>query len=251
MTRAIWQGVVLAAVTSAGVAWGQTAPPPAASQVVTLQSKGGLPEQCRVLKTWTTAKGQDAYLLQSLDCDETLTVVHTGGAGGGQVGVQIYRWANSIMPPPGSPVPPPDDGAALRQASHVTTAPEPLMAPLPITVPEAPAPIEAGPMAIPCAPRACEKDRSHCGYVHRYEKPPSLTFRPGGCLPVCAPDHCPNYGYHETRWRPWPGVTEAVPTMNPETASSRSELPHAPEGLLPAVTPSPGATSATGPAPGR
>jgi hypothetical protein len=228
MTRAIWQGVVLAAVASAGVAWGQTAPPPAASQVVTLQSKGGLPEQCRVLKIWTTAKGQNAYLLHSLDCDETLTVVRTGSAGDGQASVQIYRWANSIMPPPGSPVPPPDDGAALRQTSHVTAAPEPRMAPLPTTLPAEPVPVEAGPVTVTCAPGACDKEKAHCGYVHRYEKPPSLTFRPGGCLPVCAPDHCPDYGYHETHWRPWPGVGEAAPAMSPETASPRPDPPHAP-----------------------
>ena len=102
MIRAIWKVALLAVVTSAGVALGQTAPHATraarpADKIVTLQEKGGLPEKCRVLKTWTTDAGHKASLLQTLDSDEMVTVVQTTAArpGSRQVGASIYRWATA------------------------------------------------------------------------------------------------------------------------------------------------------------
>ena len=49
------------------------------------------------------------------------------------------------------------------------------------------------------------------------ESPATLLFKSGNCLPVCAPEHSPNYGYYQTQWRPWSGMYEAVqPGMMPE-----------------------------------
>ncbi len=235
MMRAIWKGALLAVVASAGVAWGQPVLLPGAGaqpreRTVTLQQKDGLPEPCRVLKTWTTPEGRTAYLLQSLDTGEMLTVVQKGSAKGGaaQVGATIYRWSNGIVPPKGSPSPPPDGG--IRQAAYTTEAPPPLrpivlprvatvsvMAdvssapPAPVAV--AAVPVEAAVPAVSCASGGCDKAR--WSFVHRFEKPPSIAFLPGNSLPVCAPEHAPNYGFYRTQWRPWPVGDEmpVVPVM--------------------------------------
>jgi hypothetical protein len=68
-----------------------------------------------------------------------------------------------------------------------------------------------------CAAGNCENGQGHCSYVHHYEQPPKLYFVPGGCLPVCTPDHCPTYGYYPTQWQRWPGA-EAAPVMRFEAA---------------------------------
>src|SRR4051794_13655248 len=98
MMCANWKAALLAAVGSAGVAWGQSA-----GHTVTVRQKNGLPEPCSVLKAWKTSDGRSAYLLQSLDTEELLTAVQSRGAkgGGSQVGVGIYRWGNATEPPEG------------------------------------------------------------------------------------------------------------------------------------------------------
>jgi hypothetical protein len=216
MMRTCWKGALLAVVASAGVAWGQPVLRPGgelppAERTVTIQQKDGLPEPCRLLKTWTTTDGRSAHVLQSLDTDEMLTVVEKGGAKGSaaQVGVRIYRWGNATLPPEGSPAPPADGG--IRKAAFTTEATPPHRAgdlprlpPVTVTADLAcAAPIAAS----TCSSGGC--DKSHCGYVHHYEKPPSLHFVPGDCLPVCAPTHAPNYGYYQTQWHPFP--TAEVP----------------------------------------
>lgn len=307
MIRASWKGALLAALASAGVAWGQSPSLPTraarpAEKVVTVQEKDGLPEPCRLLKTWTTDDGRKAFLLEVLDSGERLTVVQKGGArpGSNQVGATIYRWGNGDAPPKGSPVPPPE--GAVCQVAHATEAPEPRppagtprpapapavggilpatlaaaaadrlhrvthtaeapelrppaaplfgdMAPRPAPGPRfaEPAPsaapaVTAAP-AVGCARGDCEKGQGHCGYVHHYEKPPHLYFVPGGCLPVCTPEHCPTYGYYPTQWHPWPGGAEAGPPTGREEAPGPGE----PRELLPApkVSPAMGRPAGTG-----
>jgi hypothetical protein len=247
MMRASWKGAVLAVVASAGVAWGQQSAPPKAvakapptERTVTIQQKDGLPEPCRLLKSWTTADGLSAFLLKSLDTDEMLTVVQKGAEkkGGPKVGVRIYRWGNRTVPPVGAPVPPPD--SAVRQVAHTAEQPPrkagelphllPVTAvsdlppePIPVTGPAPYSPTSGGvnlthgPACSSCgcdtaahAPSCstCDCDKSHCSYVHHYEKVPSIHFLPGECLPLCPPIHAPNYGYYQTQWHPFGAVTE-------------------------------------------
>ncbi len=234
MIRASWKGALLAAAASAGVSWGgpPTAPAGTAPQfgsLVSIREKGGLPEECRVLRTWTTDKGQHAYLLQTLGSDELLTVVQTVGSGPGAapVGVQIYRWGNSIVPPPGSPEPPSEADSGVRQASHTVAAPEPAPMPVPAAVtvgPPVPVPAPAEPPpAVGCPSGACEKDKAPPGgYVHHYETPPPLRFVPGKSVPVASPDHLHGYGYYQTQWRSWTASAAAVPP----TGSEESSAPH-------------------------
>jgi hypothetical protein len=230
MMRASWEGALLVAVASAGVAWGQPVLQPAGGaqareRTVTIQEKAGLPEPCRVLKTWTTAEGRSAYLLQSLDTDEKLTVVQKGNAKGstGQVGASIYRWGNRKVPPDGSPIPPPD--GSIRQVVHTTEAAPPRrLGDLPRVTPvsvtadvscASPAPVVAH--APRCATDNC--DKAGCKYVHHYEKPATIYFLPGKCVPVCPPDHAPNYGYYPPQWHAWPGGAETLPgEVAPERA---------------------------------
>jgi hypothetical protein len=202
MMRASWKGALLAVAASAGVAWGQSA-----GDTVTLHQKDGLPEPCSVLKTWKTADGRSAALLQSLDTDELLTVVRKrGGKGESQVGVGIFRWGNATVPPEGSPAPPPDSG--VRQASFKTEAPPHRLGDLPQMVQAACAELVPAAVAHPasCATGSC--DKTHCTAVHHFEKPAPVRFVPGDCLPVCAPLHAPDYGYHPTQWRPFPAAQQ-------------------------------------------
>jgi len=234
MTCARWKGALLAALASAGVAWGQSAAHPSAAtqpapRIVTVQEKAGLPERCRVLKTWTTEKGQTACLLETVDTEELLTVVQTAVASRGakQVAVQIYRWSNSRWPPEGSPFPPPD--APVRQVSHVTESPGPDLTPVPVSVTTVPpaTPSETSPIPA-CASGSCGKDNAHCCQVHHYEKPPSLYFVPGACAPVCTPDCLPGYGYYPTQWSRWPGGEAPVPATYLEEfgePAGRHEMP--------------------------
>jgi hypothetical protein len=209
MKRSSWAGALLAVAASAGVAWGQ----PAAT-TVTIQQKDGLPEPCSIVKTWKTADGRPAFLMRSLDTDEMLTVVQRGGAKGDpKLGVSIYRWGNASVPPDGSPAPPADSG--IRQASFTTEAPHRLgdLPRVAAADTSCAAPAPAAAHAASCPAGGC--DKGGCAYVHHYEKPSTITFKPGDCLPVCAPTHAPNYGYYPTQWRPFPGAAEELPAAVP------------------------------------
>ena len=166
MIRVIGKWALLAALVSTGAAWGQSNPPSGeatslAGRVVTLQQNGGIAEECRVLKTWTTPAGSAAFLLQSLDSDEKITVVQAGASKpqATEVATLIYRWGNSstapegalllVEParsgPPGSPAVP-----AVRQASFVTQQPKVQPAPPPVVS----APVASAPPALGRPPRA-------------------------------------------------------------------------------------------------
>jgi hypothetical protein len=256
MMRGSCKGALLAALASAGIAWGQSsslpprAPAPPAERVVTVQQKDSLPEQCQVLKTWTTKERHKAFLLRSLANDEMLTVVQTDGRPGDrQVGVRIYRWGNSKVPPEGTPAPPGDDG--IRQAALAVEAAAPAPQPLPAVPPAAATAIDvgascSGPDAVGCPSGSCGKGLAPCCYVHRYEQTPTIVFKAGACLPVCAPEGCPSYGYYPTQWRPWPGAVEPAPAvgheMHPVPGESHELLP------APKASPALGRAPATGPA---
>lgn len=213
MMRICWKGALLAVVASAGAAWGQPAlPKPAKSSpaepTVTIQQKDGLPEPCRLLKTWKTKDGQSAYLLRTIDTDELMTVVQKEWAKGNghEVGVRIYRWGNRTVAPEGSPVPPPD--RVIRQASYTTEPSSRRPGELPhLTQVSACADVPPSP-ASSCSPGGC--DKSHCNYMHHYETVPSIRFVPGDCVPVCPPTHAPNFGYYPTQWHPF-GAAPVAP----------------------------------------
>jgi hypothetical protein len=217
--------LVTAALAPSAVAWGQDASPP---RIVSVQQKGGLPEGCRILKTWTTERGQQAHLLEKIDSEEWLTVVQTTPLkpGSSQVTAQIYRWGNRRQPPEGSPVPPPEP--TLHPVVHVSESPEPQGTPMPLTGADIPS--NPG-----CAVSICGNDGPHCCHVYHYERPPRVQFRPGACQPIGTPNCVPSFGYYPTQWSRWPGA--ALPGMKmegPLEPGRPQEMQPATETTLPA-----------------
>ncbi len=202
MIRASWMAVWLAVLGLGRSAGAQSPefPDPVGAEsapTVTLQQRHGRPEKCRLKKAWKTEDGRQAWLLQSLDSDMYLTVVQRNrrAAGSAQVAVNIYAWGNSDDPPAGSPIPPPD--ASISQASYGLPTPDAQTMPGPVVI--------GPPSPEGCAAATCEKCKVRCDYVHQFETPPVIQFQPGHCVPVCCPDHSPNYGYYPTQWRPFAG----------------------------------------------
>jgi hypothetical protein len=171
-----------------------------------LRQNGCLPEQCRILKTWTTARGEKAYLLETLGGEEKVTVVQKPGAkpGAMEVAAQLYRWGNEVLPPKGSPIPPPDAAEGIRPVSHATMLPD--LQPAPVIVPVK-APVQV-PTPAPVAgsnSAGREKDKTLGESARRPEKPAVQKVEPGDIRPSSAT----GYGYYPTQWRPWPGTTES------------------------------------------
>jgi hypothetical protein len=247
MIRAIIPGALLAALATVGLAWGQSptwvsaggAQAQATEALVTVQDKGGVPEECRLLKVWTTEDGRKAWLVQTVAADELITVVQPGtiGPDGRQRKSDIYHWSNNDVPPRGSPVPPPDGRA--RQTSFEDESPEsrpiktlPPVAPTTVT----PAGACGAPTAMPaesCGPKGCcagatcgtcGSGSKHCTFTHVYEQPRTIKYKPGCCLPVMTPDCMPSYGYFPTQWRPYCGVA-GVPQMVPEQTMEPDDQP--------------------------
>jgi hypothetical protein len=233
MTRASWKGALLAGLASAGIAWAEPAPPGGAARpaerTVTIRQTDGIPESCRLLKAWTTADGHKAWLLQSVESDMLLTVVEKarGPASARNVGVSIYRWGNSSTPPEGSPLPPLDN-PPIRQAAYTPEAPEPPRPAAPVLSTPRPTSALVIAPAADCAPGHC--DKAPCDQVHHFERPPSLHFVPGGCLPVFNPEHSTTYGYYPTQWHPYPGCAEPAPLPGP---AGQAEPVPAPKVSLP------------------
>jgi hypothetical protein len=46
----------------------------------------------------------------------------------------------------------------------------------------------------------------HCppAFVHYYERPPKIKFKPSCPRPVCDPCNLEHYGYYQTCWCSWP-----------------------------------------------
>ncbi len=240
MVSSRWSGALCAVLASSALAWGQ-APPPAANarkgneKIVGVRELDGPEQKARLLQNWTTPTGQKACQVQLLETGEMLTIVESGRAANGKtVGAQIYHWGNSTTSPDGVPTPGGTAGKTVVQALALQPSPAampqivqgPEAAKLPASTPPTPsgptgesAPACAPPPCPPtgCATGACGQGEGCPAYVYRYERVPRILFKPGCCVPVIPPYHAPNYGYHQTQWRTYPGA--------PAPATSADELP--------------------------
>jgi hypothetical protein len=230
MVSTAWKAALLVGLGSASLAFGQapSAPRATAEHVVTLRENGGPELKCRLLGKWMTAEGSSAVLLEDVASGERLTVVTAGGSATTKT-ARIWHWGNDSTPPEGSPIPPgsgKDQG--IQTAMHkAETPPAGGIGGPPITpdlsVARPPMPHQIAEAAV-CSE---SKPSADCNtYVHRYERPPEVYFKPGTCVPVVAPYHTPNYGYYATQWRPWPGAEgPSMPMAQEPTTPDRQMLP--------------------------
>jgi hypothetical protein len=240
MVSTAWKAALLAVLSTAGLAWGQSPPAPrsapnSAERVISLCENGGPELKCRMLGKWTTAEGRAALLLEDVGSGERLTVVRYGGSAATQ-SVRIWHWGNDPTPPEDSPTPPnfaKDQG--IRRTQHTTDVPPPIGTSNTPIIPDLSSARPPMPHQV-AEPAACSDNKSTAGcntYVHCSERPPSVYFKAGTCVPVVAPYHAPNYGYYATQWRAWPGAEGPSLPILEEPAKPDAEL-------LSPPTPSPG-----------
>jgi hypothetical protein len=258
--RSRWYAALVVVLATSEGLWGQGAlldrPAAAADRIVVIREMDGPEQPCRLIRAWTMPEGGKACQVQVLDTEEILTIVEAGPApaasparGQRTVSARFYHWGNSSVAPPGVPVPPADAAPAGRPSSPVPGQQLPDPAPARSSSPVVPAshPLPAPkhteaaalmpPSELPALPGQVTRDRAAllqcltpaaCAQVHRSERSPRVVIKPGGCVPVCPPYDAPNYGYHATQWRPWPGVTvpewpasEPIPDTLPEPLPAR------------------------------
>ncbi len=231
MVSTAWKAALLVGLSSASLAWGQAPPAPrpaqnSAERVVILRENGGPELKCRLLGKWTTAEGRSAFLLEDLGSGERLTVVTASGTVATKT-ARIWHWGNDSNSPEGAPIPPgapKDEG--VRTVMHKTETPAAVAIGSPPIIPDLS--VAQSPMPHQMAEAAAcseSKPSADCNtYVHRYERPPEVYFKPGTCVPVVAPYHTPNYGYYATQWRAWPGAEGPPMAMAEEPMAPDREL---------------------------
>ena len=130
MVGSIWTKSLIASLAWAGLAWAQQPqtnanrpapnPPSATSpdRVITVQEPNKPAQKCKILKTWRTPEGAQAYQVQALGSGELMTIVESGpvttvpGSRAGTrmqaMATRIFHWGRNQTPPPGTPMPPPE-----------------------------------------------------------------------------------------------------------------------------------------------
>lgn len=124
MVRSLWVTPLVVMLAASGLARGQGSPyvHPAAGgvkeQFVTVQEMSKPGQKCKVLRTWHQANGTKAYLVQSVETGEKMTIVESSpvtGAPGSSLGAKfravsttIFHWGPGREPPAGTPTPPAD-----------------------------------------------------------------------------------------------------------------------------------------------
>jgi hypothetical protein len=129
MVRSIWQGavvVMLAWVGLAGVglAWSQQARTSADAQATMTVYENGKEVRCRVLSSWQTANGSQAYQLQAIATGEMLTLLEDGPANSYQgrsgkmraLSMKIFHWGRFRTPPDGTPMPPAGEPIIIEES---------------------------------------------------------------------------------------------------------------------------------------
>src|SRR5438552_15970969 len=114
-----WRGAVVVMLAWVGLAWSQT-PVPTSSmgtgeRIMTVH-ENGKSVRCRIMSTWRTPDGSQAYQLQAVDSAEIITIVEDGPGSsvqqpllGGKVKalpMRIFHWGSSTVPPAGVPAAP-------------------------------------------------------------------------------------------------------------------------------------------------
>ena len=116
MVRSLWIRTLATTLVWTGVTWAQqpTSAPDSkkAEEILTIQEKGKSPQKCRVIKTWRTGDGSQAYQVRVLDTGEMLTITEkvssnsTYGAKPPSVATQIFHWGPGQVSPANAPAPP-------------------------------------------------------------------------------------------------------------------------------------------------
>lgn len=132
-----WKGALLVLLAGVGLAWSQapsSRPMPAgdrpATERIMTVHENGKAIRCRVMTSWRTQDGKNAYQLQVIDTGEMLTIEEDGPpttVSSNQSNVRampmrIYRWGKSQTPPPGVPVPPQIVNAPSNNVANTMTA---------------------------------------------------------------------------------------------------------------------------------
>jgi hypothetical protein len=128
MVRSIWRKTLVTSLAWAGMAWAQqpqtdsVRPLPAsptqgaAERVFTVREQGKPAQKCKVLRTWKTPEGANAYQVLAVETGEIMTIVESGpvttvpGAAPGTrtqaIATRIFHWGRSQESPAGVPAPP-------------------------------------------------------------------------------------------------------------------------------------------------
>src|SRR5262249_14714454 len=86
MARSLWIGTGIIVLASAWLALGQTrrSPPPNSApteRTITVKEGDKPAQKCKVIKTWRTADGTEAFQVQALDTGELMTIVEESSSG--------------------------------------------------------------------------------------------------------------------------------------------------------------------------
>ena len=114
-----WRGAVVVMLAWVGLARSQapvpTAPVVTGERIMTVH-ENGTSLRCRIVSTWRTPEGSQAYQLQAIDSGETLTIVEDGPAASFQeatlagkvkaLPMRIFHWGRSRVAPSGVPMSP-------------------------------------------------------------------------------------------------------------------------------------------------
>jgi hypothetical protein len=130
MVRSLWIRTLATTLVWTGVTWAQQ-PTSArdektADQILTIQEKGKSPQKCKVVNTWRTKDGRQAYQVRALDTGEMLTITEgtssnsTYGAKPAGVATQIFHWGPALVSPANAPTPPakPSTGAVAADTKQ-------------------------------------------------------------------------------------------------------------------------------------
>lgn len=112
-----WRGALMVTAAWVGLAWSQTPPPaPVTHERIMTVHENGTSTRCRVISTWRTSEGTQAYQLQAIESGEMITIVEDGPAASleestlaGKVKalpMRIFHWGRDRLTPPGVPASP-------------------------------------------------------------------------------------------------------------------------------------------------
>ncbi len=172
MVLSYWKKALVGVLASTGLALGQapvSTPAQPAERVITVREEGKPGQRCKVIKSWKTVEGNQAYQVQALETGEMITIVAQGAPGGkGAVNTTIYHWGiGKTTPPKEAPLPPaetvqaapltpppaPTPATKVAQTGAVTSPRATIPSPPPMPVPPPPVPVkQAEPKPVVTAP---------------------------------------------------------------------------------------------------
>lgn len=221
MFRAKWTAILVAALCSAGLVLAQKPPSEGCPRVVTIQEGGKPPMQCRVLKTWAEGNGA-AFEVEVLATGERITLVESGPImrhnGGGkvvqEVRSRIYHWAHNV-PPPGTPMAPPDAVVPGMPAGVQLAQPTDRHSPYPVV----PAVVAPAPAAVATA------EPTPAAVTPAVAASPLATVTPVDRTPAMVVKPVPPGAAQESDWRQSWGKADDHKSSAPAVAPPPSQMP--------------------------